>query len=157
MSDRISDLLDERCVALSLEGRRKEHLLDEMVDLLAAADKVTDAAAVRTAVRAREKETSTALGGGIAMPHCLSAAVPAPALAFGRKPEGAKFDAIDRRPVRLFFMIVAPENAQSEHLRILSKLARYLHDEELKAALLSAQSPAAVVELFRQREKHQRR
>lgn len=153
MIERISDLLDERHVSLAIAAKRKPEIIQELVGLLAASGTVPDGAAIAAAVIEREALVSTAVGGGIALPHCLTPLVTTPTMVIGRKPEGARFDAVDKLPVRLFFLIVGPANGQTDHLRLLSKLARLLHDPELKAGLLAAPTPAAVLDLFRRREK----
>ena len=153
MVDTIGEALDSRCIRLELDARRKPEIVRELVDLLAQAGRINDAQMVTRQVLEREALTTTGIGGGIAIPHCLSAAATETHLAFGRKTAGAKFDAVDKRPVQLFFLMVGPPDAHNEHLRLLSKLARYLHDPRLKQALLTVQDVAEVVELFRQRER----
>lgn len=153
MTDRFSDLLDERHVTLAIAAKKKADLIRELVAPLGATGTVTDPDAVAAAVLERESLVSTAVGGGIAFPHCLTPLVTAQVVVIGRKADGAKFDAVDKLPVRLFFLIVGPADGQTDHLRLLSKLARLLHDPELKAGLLAAPTPAAVIDLFRRREK----
>jgi len=74
------------------------------------------------------------------------------AMAFGRKLEGARFDAVDNQPVALFFLLVGPEGSHTEHLRLLSRLSRYLHNPGFRQALLSASSPQDVLQAFAERE-----
>ena len=152
MMDSIASALDESCVKLELAARKKPDIIRELVELLANAGRITDANEVTRQVMERESMTTTGIGGGIAIPHCLSQAAPDTVLAFGRHPKGAKFDAVDKRPVRLFFLMVGPPGAHNEHLRLLSRLARYLHDPGLKDALLDAESADEVVRLFTERE-----
>lgn len=152
MIDSIADALDESCVKLDLGSRRKPELVRELVDVLAQAGKIADADTVTREVLEREALTTTGIGGGIAIPHCLSSSANRTVLAVGRRASGAKFDSVDKRPVYLFFLMVGPPGAHNEHLRLLSRLARYLHDPGLKKALLDARSPADVVEIFRERE-----
>ncbi len=152
MIDSIVDVLDESCVKLEITARKKPEIIRELVEVLAAAEKVSDADEVTRRVLEREEMTTTGIGGGIAIPHCLSVAAPETTLAFGRRLSGAKFDAVDKRPVRLFFLMVGPPGAHNEHLRLLSRLARYLHDPRLKQALLDAEDPTTVVSVFAERE-----
>jgi fructose-specific phosphotransferase system IIA component len=139
-------------MTLSLRSKRKPELIGELVSLLAAAGKVDDRDAVYRAIMERERMSTTGIGDGIAIPHCLTPAAQATHMAFGRRVPGAKFDAVDNRPVQLFFLIVGPEGAHNEHLRLLSKLARYLHDQQLRKQLLTAKSTEEIVALFRQKE-----
>lgn len=152
MADRISEMLNPEAISLRLQGRKKPELIRELVDLLAGAGVVQDAEAVSREVLDREELATTGIGGGIAIPHCLSAAVTGTAIAFGRRIPGAKFDAVDRQPVQLFFLMVGLPGAHNEHLRLLSKLSRYLHDNDTKAGLLAAQTPDEVLGIFSRRE-----
>lgn len=153
MADRISTLLRTEAVSLDLQGRRKPELIAELVQLLAASGDVLDAEMVTAQVLEREKLATTGVGDGIAIPHCLSDQVRGTAMAFGRKVPGARFDAVDRQPVQLFFLMVGLPDAHNEHLRLLSKLSRYLHDNDTRASLLAATSPDAVIEVFARRER----
>ncbi len=152
MTDKISELLDPACISLSLSQRKKPAIIHELVALLAECGKISDAAAVESAIVERESLTTTGIGGGIAIPHCLTPEVSATAMAFGRQSKGVKFDAVDRKPVKLFFLIVGPQNAHNEHLRLLSKLSRHLHDSQLHSSLLSASTAGKIVELFKEKE-----
>lgn len=153
MSDAISALLHPDAIDLALEGRRKPEIIGNLVNLLAGTGVVTDAEAVAAEVVAREELATTGIGDGIAIPHCLSSSVTGTAIAFGRKVPGARFDAVDKQPVQLFFLMVGLPGAHNEHLRLLSKLARYLHDTDTRAGLLAAQSPADIVAVFSRRER----
>ncbi len=152
MIDSIVDVLDESCVKLDIAARKKPDIIRELVEVLAAAGKIRDADQVTRQVLEREEMTTTGIGGGIAIPHCLSEAAPETTLAFGRRRKGAKFDAVDKRPVQLFFLMVGPPGAHNEHLRLLSRLARYLHDPGLKDALLTAEDAQKIVSVFEERE-----
>jgi len=150
--DSISRALDRECIRLELNGRKKPEIVRELVDVLASAGKIDDAEAITRLVLEREALTSTAIGDGIAIPHCLSDSVTRTTMAFGRKRGGAKFNAVDKRPVELFFLMVGPPDSPNEHLRLLSRLSRYLHDPGLRESLLSATDADEVLRLFRERE-----
>ncbi|MGJ0386355.1 PTS fructose transporter subunit IIABC [Paenarthrobacter nicotinovorans] len=95
---------------------------------------------------AREQKTATGVPGGIAIPHCRSAAVTEPALAMARLSHKVDFGAKDS-PADLIFFIAAPDGADQEHLKLLSKLARSLIKKDFTAALRAAASPEEIVEL----------
>ncbi len=152
MAQSISEILDTSCITLSLRSKRKPELIAELVSLLADAGKISDREAVCRTIMERERMSTTGIGDGIAIPHGLTPATEATHMAFGRRVPGAKFDAVDNRPVQLFFLMVGPERAHNEHLRLLSKLARYLHDQQLRKQLLGAKSPEEIVGLFRRKE-----
>ena len=152
MSDGVASILDPGAISLSIQGKKKPEIIRELVELLGATGVVKDVEAVAAEVLAREELATTGIGSGIAIPHCLSAEVTDTSLAFGRKIPGAKFDAVDKQPVQLFFLMVGLPGAHNEHLRLLSKLSRYLHDADTKAGLLAAASAEDVLEVFSRRE-----
>lgn len=152
MAIEMSGLLDPRCVGLELEQKKKPELIAELVELLNRGGRTTDPARLSAEIMEREKLSSTGIGNGIAIPHVLSSTVGGTSLAFGRKLDGARFDAVDNQPVSLFFLLVGPQGSHAEHLRILSKLARYLHDRTFCQALLDAANSDAVIEAFRRKE-----
>ena len=153
MSDSISAILQPEAVLLQIAAKKKPEIIREMVELLAATGVVHDVETVTAEVIAREELATTGIGNGIAIPHCLSSHVTGTALALGRRIPGARFDAVDKQPVQLFFLMVGLPGSHNEHLRLLSKLARYLHDPDMKAGLLAAQSAAEIVELFTLKER----
>ncbi|MFA7565623.1 MAG: PTS sugar transporter subunit IIA [Alkalispirochaeta sp.] len=148
----ISDVLDASCVSLDIQSKKKPDIIAELVQLLADAGKIDNPDTITELVIQRESLMSTGIGGGIAVPHCLSRDINHTLIAFGRHLKGVKFDAVDKKPVQLFFLMVGPEGAQSDHLRLLSRLSRLLHDETLKTGLLEATTAEEVVELFYRRE-----
>ena len=152
MGETLSGILDERCVKLDLKARRKPDVLGELSEVLAAVHDIDDPSALAEELAEREKLSSTGIGNGIAIPHKLSGRVRQTGMAFARAPRGVKFDAVDRQPVRLFFLLVGPENTHTEHLKLLSRLSRYLHDPGFVRGLLEAATPQDVLDVFRQRE-----
>lgn len=152
MSDGIAPILDPGAISLSIQSKKKPDIIRELVELLGATGVVQDVEAVTAEVLAREELATTGIGSGIAIPHCLSAHVTGTSLAFGRKVPGAKFDAVDKQPVQLFFLMVGLPGAHNEHLRLLSKLSRYLHDADTKASLLAAATAEDILQIFSQRE-----
>ena len=152
MIESLIQLIDSSCVSLNISGRKKPEIVRELVELLAGAGKVPDVDDTVSKVLERESLTTTGIGGGIAIPHCMAPEIPEMAMALGRHNGGAKFDAVDRQPVYLFFLIVAPTGAHNDQLRVLSKISRYLHDPSFKNGLLTASSPEDVIDLISKRE-----
>jgi mannitol/fructose-specific phosphotransferase system IIA component (Ntr-type) len=151
----ISETLDPRCVVLYLNGPRRREVVEELVKSVDALGKIGDADRLIKEILERERLASTALGNGVAVPHKLSEEVSETVLAVGRVPQGAKFDAPDNEPVRLVFLLIGPPNAQTAHLRLLSRLSRYLHDPAFRSRILEASSQEEVVQIFAEREGHQ--
>ena len=148
----ISDLLDRRCVRLSLQARNKRSAIREMVELLSGTEKITNPQEVERGLWEREKLITTAIGHGVAIPHYLGTDIAGPVMAVGRKVEGINFHALDGDPVTLIFMLVGPQGRESEHLKVLSRLSRYLGEAGFRQDLLDARAEENIVDLFRRRE-----
>ncbi len=137
---RIIDLLAPESIRLDGQAADKKDALDKMVELMAASGKISDVETYRKGVYAREEESTTGIGEGIAIPHCKSDAVNKPGLAAMVVPDGVEFDALDGEPVNLLFLIAAPNTEDNVHLDVLSKLSVLLMDEAFTAGLKSAGS-----------------
>ncbi|MBN9741260.1 PTS fructose transporter subunit IIA [Amycolatopsis sp. A1MSW2902] len=138
-----SDLITADLVDLELAAADKNAAVRALAGRLVSAGRVTDLELFLKDVAAREEQMATGLEGGIGIPHCRSAAVTAPTLAFGRSADGIDFGAPDG-PAKLIFLIAAPDGADSAHLKVLAALARRLVRAEFKQTLLDAADPAAV-------------
>jgi PTS system fructose-specific IIA component len=144
----MSDLITTTMVDLDLPAGDKAAVTAHLADLLVAAGRVTDRETFLADVRAREQLMPTGLEGGIGIPHARSSAVTEPTVAFGRSTAGVDFGASDG-PARLVFLIAAPAEGDGDHLAVLAALARRLVHESFREALLNADAPDQVVELFR--------
>ena len=129
---RITDLLDARSISLQAAPGNKEEALNQAVELMTQRGNISDKAAYRRQVGEREKESTTGIGEGIAIPHGKCAAVSAPGLAAMVIPGGVDFDSLDGEPVTLLFLIAAPDTEDNIHLDVLGKLSMLLMDEELE-------------------------
>ncbi|GLY36698.1 PTS fructose transporter subunit IIA [Amycolatopsis sp. NBRC 101858] len=144
-----ADLITADLVDLGLDAADKRAVVRSLADRLVSAGRVTDLDLFLKDVAAREEQMATGLEGGIGIPHCRSAAVTAPTLAFGRSAAGVDFGAPDG-PATLIFLIAAPEGGGSDHLKVLAALARRLVRAEFKQNLLEATDAVAVAEYIRQ-------
>ncbi|MFD8703448.1 fructose-specific PTS transporter subunit EIIC [Kitasatospora sp. NPDC059648] len=147
MSD-TSGLITPALVDLHLAPADKGEALRSLAQRLVAEGRVTDLDGFLADVAAREAQAPTGMGDGIGIPHCRSAHVTRPSLAFGRSTRGVDFDAPDGQPADLVFMIAAPAGADDSHLQILAALARRLMDPAFTGALREAGSPGAVAALI---------
>jgi PTS system fructose-specific IIC component len=138
---RITDLLDVRSISLSGAPKTKSEALDQIVALMAKSGKINNEEAYRKQVYAREEESTTGIGEGIAIPHGKCDAVDKPGLAAMVVRDGVDFDSLDGEPVTLMFLIAAPNTEDNVHLDVLSKLSMMLMDEEFTANLRSAKTP----------------
>ncbi|HEX2189821.1 MAG TPA: PTS sugar transporter subunit IIA [Longimicrobiaceae bacterium] len=137
----LSELLPPERIRIPLEGRSKDDLLRELVDVLHSAGGVGDPAAVLGAVREREAVLSTGIGNGVAIPHGKSAEVARLAMAAGVAAEPADFEALDGRPVSLFFLLVGPESAAGDHVKALSRISRLVRSDAFRRRLAEAKTP----------------
>lgn len=138
---RITDLLDERSIDLNARPKSKNEALDQAVELMAKSGKVKDKDAYKKLVYAREEESTTGVGEGIAIPHGKGACVSKPGLAAMVINDGVEFQALDDEPVDLLFLIAAPDTKDNVHLDVLSKLSMMLMDEDFRDKLKNAKSP----------------
>lgn len=149
---KISDLLVTDVVILDLKATTKQAAFEEMIDRLYDAGRITDKQAFMQGILAREAQTTTGLGDGIAMPHSKNSAVKLPTVVFARSEKGVEYDAMDGQPVHLLFMIAVPADANNTHLEALASLSRFLLQDGFMDELKAAQTPEAVVELFSEQE-----
>lgn len=137
---RITDLLDARSILLDAAPKSKSEALDQIVDLMVKSEKINDKEAYRKQVYAREEESTTGIGEGIAIPHGKCDAVTKPGLAAMVVKDGVDFDSLDGEPVTLMFLIAAPNTEDNIHLDVLSKLSVLLMNEEFTESLRNAKT-----------------
>ncbi len=145
---RITDLLDARSISLDGAPKSKTEALDQIVALMTKSGKIDDEEAYRKQVYAREEESTTGIGEGIAIPHGKCDAVNRPGLAAMVVKEGVDFDSLDGEPVTLLFLIAAPNTEDNVHLDVLSKLSMMLMDEEFTTDLRNAKSAEEFLEII---------
>ncbi|WP_030805602.1 PTS fructose transporter subunit IIABC [Streptomyces sp. NRRL S-337] len=144
----MSELITAELVDLDLSADTKDAAARSLAERMVASGRVTDLEGFLADVAAREAQMPTGLDGGIGIPHCRSAHVTEPTLAFGRSAAGIDFGAPDG-PADLIFLIAAPAGGDADHLSILSTLARHLMDESFTGALRSATEPGRTAALIR--------
>lgn len=137
---RIMDLLDRKSIDLNGQPKTKDEAILQMGELMAKSGKLNDTKAYTDGLFEREKESTTAVGEGIAIPHYKGDAVNAPGLAAMVIRNGVDFDSIDGQPVKLIFAIAAPNVKENVHLDVLSKLSVLMMDEGFISKLISAKT-----------------
>lgn len=137
---RITELLDRKSISLVGAPQNKNEALDQMVELMVKSGKINDQEAYRRQVYAREEESTTGIGEGIAIPHGKCDAVSKPGLAAMVVKGGVDFDSLDGEPVTLIFLIAAPDTEDNVHLDVLSKLSVLMMDEEFSGHLRNAKT-----------------
>lgn len=137
---RITELLDKRSISLDAVPKTKKEALDQVIELMTKSGKINDKEAYRKQVYAREEESTTGIGEGIAIPHGKCDAVNKPGLAAMVVKNGVDFDALDGEPVTLIFLIAAPNTKDNVHLDVLSKLSVLMMDEDFSNSLRNAKT-----------------
>ena len=144
---RLKDFFSADAVSLALKGSSKDDILKELIALLKL-DEKSDAMLFKMLKR-RENLGSTGIGRGIAIPHCRSLVVNRLRVAFGRKPEGLDFRAIDEKPVYNFFLIVAPPlEVSNQYLPVLGKIAQFAKEPDIPDRLAKLKTPDEFMELL---------
>jgi nitrogen PTS system EIIA component len=136
----LRDFFDRDAVDLQLGAEAKDDVLRELIALLKLDEK--SEGILFKMLKRRENLGSTGIGRGIAIPHCRSLVVNRLRVAFGRKPEGVAYNAIDNQPVHYFFLIVAPPlEVSNQYLPVLGKLAQFAKDGDITERLAALNSP----------------
>jgi mannitol/fructose-specific phosphotransferase system IIA component (Ntr-type) len=147
---RLRDFFDTDAVRLELNGESKDDILRELIGLLGLDDK--SEGILFKMLKRRENLGSTGIGRGIAIPHCRSLVVDQLRVAYGRKPSGIDFNAIDNQPVYNFFLIVAPPlEVSNQYLPVLGKLAQFAKVPDIAKDLQTATTPDDFLALIESR------
>ncbi|MBD7965309.1 PTS fructose transporter subunit IIABC [Fictibacillus norfolkensis] len=150
---KITDLLTKDTILLNLQSQSKEAVIDELIEKLHTAGKLNDKKGYKEAILARESQSTTGIGEGIAIPHAKTNAVSEPAIAFGRSTDGIDYESLDGQNAHLFFMIAAYEGANNDHLATLSRLSSFLMDPNFRSKLESARTEKEILDAIDAKEK----
>jgi PTS system fructose-specific IIC component len=145
---KITELLTKKTILLNIEGNQKESTIDQLVEILYIAGKISNKEEYKAAILKREDQSTTGIGEGIAIPHAKVAAVKEAAIAFGKSSAGVDYQSLDGQPAHLFFMIAAPEGANNTHLEALARLSGMLMNEEVRKELLNAATADEVLNII---------
>jgi nitrogen PTS system EIIA component len=143
----LRSFFDKTAVQLDLTATSKDGVLRELIDLLDVDDKC--GGILFKMLKRRENFGSTGIGRGIAIPHCRSLAVNKLRIAYGRRPSGVEYRAVDGKPVSNFFLIVAPPNeTTNDYLPVLGKLALLARQPDVPDRLAALQCPDELLQLL---------
>lgn len=145
---KLLDFLQKGRIVPRLVARDKQGVLAELAEVLVSTGVIRSARDAVQVLLDREKLGSTGIGEGIAIPHGKLKELQSVVAVFGRSPEGVEFDSMDGAPVQLFFLLVAPENSASTHLKALARISRLLKDRGFREELLQAQTQEALFEVI---------
>jgi len=145
-------ILDISCIEIDVDAEDKEDVIRKAVALLQRAGKISQPDSIYNDIMAREQLASTAIGEGIAVPHALSDAMQSTVMAVLRLKTPIHYNAPDGKPVDLFFVMAGPKNDTAYHLKLLSRLARLLHDPHFRERARTAPSADALLSQLMEKE-----
>ena len=152
---KLLDFLDKERIIPSLHSAGKEGILAELTEPLVATQKIRNSREAVNVLLERERLGSTGIGEGIAIPHGKLKELKDVVAVFGRSLGGVDFDSMDGAPAKLFFLLMAPENSASTHLKALARISRLLKDRAFREELLQAESQDELFEIIsREDEKY---
>ncbi|MBI5804945.1 PTS sugar transporter subunit IIA [candidate division TA06 bacterium] len=136
----LSGIIKPGQISLNLKAQSRDGILKELVGLTSLNEKAQHMLLVN--LKQREELGSTGIGKGVAIPHCRSLLLNSLSLIVGRSKNGVDFDAIDKKPSRLFFLIIAPpHDPQNQYLIVLGKIAQLAKGLTANDALFTADTP----------------
>ena len=146
----LREFFSEDAIKLDLQGSTKDDVLKELIGLLRIDEK--SEAMLFKMLKRRENLGSTGIGRNIAIPHCRSLVVNKLRVAFGRKAGGLDFKAIDDKPVKFCFLIVAPPlEVSNQYLPVLGKIAQFSKEADVPERLLQIETPAEFMALLKEK------
>lgn len=135
---KISDLLDLNHILVDLKAKDKREVLEELAEVITTHDPSLEKSSLVKVLLEREKLGSTGIGDGVAIPHGKFHGIDQPIISFGRSRRGLDFDSMDGAPAYLFFLLLAPENSASIHLKALARIAKILKSSSFRKTLMDA-------------------
>lgn len=145
---RFSDLLTAGRISTTLRVSSKDEAIEALGQLLVNDSGLADASAVVQVLRDRESLASTGVGDEVAIPHGRLPNLTQIVAAIAVAPDGVEFDSIDRKPVRIFVAVLAPDRAPGDHLRVLARVSRLLRDARVRSELIAAADPQQVLSIL---------
>ena len=149
MGDRWSRILAESHVVVDLQSRRKFDAIRELGSVLDDDDAIGDHKEFLAHAIRREKQASTGIGKGVAVPHVHEDSIRRQILAVGISIEGIEFDSIDGQPVHIIALFASPRRHQKQHMQLLAALSRLLQQDEVRESLVAAADAMDVLAVFK--------
>lgn len=148
----IVELLNSKSVEAEIKSTTKDNVLAEMTDVLLRSEPTLNRNEVLAVLRERERLGSTGIGEGVAIPHGKLKNIDQLTLSFGRSKAGVEFDSMDGKPAHLFFLLLAPENSISIHLKTLARISKLLKDQDVRQQLLTADTAEDIYRIIQEKE-----
>lgn len=146
------DILSVDCIRAPLRASDKKGVIDELVDVLAAAGRVNRPEALKEAVWVREQTRTTGIGHGLAIPHGKAPGLPQLAMAIGKPGTPMDFEAIDGQKVRLVVLLASPPERTNDHIQALAKISRLMTMDEFRTKMYAAATAEEIFGLLRSQE-----
>ncbi|MDX2469844.1 MAG: PTS sugar transporter subunit IIA [SAR324 cluster bacterium] len=150
----LNEFLKESLIISQFEADSKSQALQQLVEQLSVEFSSINKESILNLIIEREGLITTGIGSGVAVPHCKSSEVNELTVVLARSSKGIDFEALDGEPCYLFFMLIAPENSTSTHLKALAKIARIAKDEKIRAGLEACESSAEMLSFITEQEHH---
>lgn len=150
---KVSELLEERFILTDFKSDDKKDIINELIDLHKEDNNVNDLEKVRTAIHDREKEMSTGIGKGFAIPHGKTNAVNDVIVSFGKTTSDIDYEALDGNSVHLVFLLVGKVDLVSTYIKLLSRISRVMNKDDFRDKLLNAKTKDEIINIFKEEEK----
>lgn len=151
----LSDNLNKNNILLKAKSTTRWELIGEMIEVAIKNKDINsaDCNEIRESLIEREKSISTAIGNGVAIPHCTSEKIKDVIFIMSIVPKGVDFDSIDNQPVKIIILIVLPKNKLSQHIKTLANIAKLMSNENLRQKLITLKTPESVIKTIKDFEK----
>jgi len=149
---RLTDILTDNHIQIPVTANNRNDSIKDLINLLD--EEINDMDQAFEAVLEREKIMTTGVGNGIAIPHCKHSSCPNFAAALGIHPKGVDFEAIDKKKVKIIFLLVGPENNPGLHIKLLSRISRLMSNEDLREQLINSKSSEEALQLIEEEENY---
>jgi PTS system nitrogen regulatory IIA component len=144
----LKTVLTKETISLHLKGTSKEDIINELLDILVAANKIQDRQAAYDVVMEREQKMSTGMKHGIAIPHGKSPLIKDLVACIGISDNPVEFDALDHEPCRIFIMTLSPVEKTGPHLQFLAEISLLFKSSEKRQEILNASSADDILRIL---------
>ena len=151
---RLTDVLKKELIKIPLKGKDRDTCIKELIEKLVDSNMLKNSKAIFQAVIEREKIMTTGVGNCIAIPHCKHSETTDFAVCLGIHPDGIDFDSIDKKLVRIIFLLIGPEINPGLHIKLLSRISRLMSNEDLRNNLLSSKNCDEALQLIEEEENY---
>lgn len=149
---KLSEILDQDNIIPNLKAKDKKGVLEELAEVIVSHEPSVDKGSLVKILLERERLGSTGIGDGVAIPHGKFGGIRNPIISFGRSIKGLDFESMDGQPAYLFFLLVAPEDSASVHLKVLAKIAKILKNSSFRSGLMQAPTRKALYQTIIQND-----